>query len=143
MSRFLEEAGLVLAAAGKALPWIAGYVILIVLLLALWRGVLTLLGRGRGDAMRRTVAFGDASAVRSSGAASVLSLLSIFLLWAAFTGSALVPSFLRAPGPFLGEAGFTYTAEAPDGTRDEARVSLVVHPNGEEPDLAEVAPGEG
>ncbi len=143
MSGFLGEAGEVLAAAGTALPWIAAYVGLILVLLAASRGVAAVIGRGRGDAMRRTVAFGDAGAVRSSGLASVLSVLAVFLLWAAFTGSALVPGVLRAPGPFLGEAGFSYTALAPDGTQDEARVTVVVHPNGEEPALPEVAPGEG
>jgi taurine transport system permease protein len=54
-----------------------------------------------------------------------------------------VPAFLRAPGPFLGEAAFTYTAEAPDGTRDDARVALVVHPSGAQPELPEAGPGEG
>ncbi len=142
MSDFLEELGTVLGAAGRALPWIAAYVLLILLLLALWRGALALAGQ-RGDAMRRTVAFGDASAVRSAPAASVLSLLAIFLLWAAFTGSALVPSFLRAPAPFAGEASFTYTAEAPDGTQDDARVVLRVHAAGAEEAALEVAEGEG
>jgi taurine transport system permease protein len=119
------------------------YVALILVLLALWRGLLRFLGRSRGDELRRTVAFGDASAVRAAPAASVLSLLTIFLLWAVFTGSALVPAFLRAPGPFLGEAGFTYTAEAPDETRDDAWVALIVHPNGSDAALPEVSPGEG
>lgn len=143
VSDFLGEVGGVLAAAGKALPWIAAYVLLILLLLALWRGALALLGRGRGDAMRRTVAFGDASAVRSSPAASVLSVLAIFLLWASFTGSALVPAVLRAPGPYLGEAAFTYTAEAPDGSRDDARVRLVVRPGGGAAEAPVVEPNEG
>lgn len=142
MSDFLEEAGAVLGTALGALPWIAGYVGLILLLLLIARGVARLLGR-RGDAMRRTVTFGDASAVRSSGLASVLSVLAVFLLWAAFTGSALVPSWLRAPGPFEGEAAFAYTAEAPDGTRDGAMVTVLVHPTGEEPALPGAAAGEG
>jgi taurine transport system permease protein len=106
-------------------------------------GAARLLGGRRGDAMRRTVAFGDAGAVRSSGAASVLSVVAIVLLWAAFTGSALVPSWLRVPGAFTGEASFAYTAEAPDGTRDDASVTVLVHPLGEEPEVAEPAPGEG
>ncbi|WP_246082545.1 ABC transporter permease [Rubellimicrobium rubrum] len=109
----------------------------------MWRGLQRLLGRRTRDAMRRTVAFGDAGAVRSSGVASVLSIAAIFLLWAAFTGSALVPSWLRAPGPFLGRGGFTYEAEAPDGTRDEAQVTVVVHAGGEEPDAPAISPGEG
>ncbi|HVG49033.1 MAG TPA: ABC transporter permease subunit [Rubellimicrobium sp.] len=111
--------------------------------MALWRGGQRLLGRGPRDAMRRTVAFGDAGAVRASPAASVVSLAAIFLLWAAFTGSALVPAFLRAPAAFVGEGSFTYTAEAPDGTRDDATVEVVVHPNGENAEAADVVPGEG
>jgi taurine transport system permease protein len=143
VSALLNEVWQVFKAAGQALPWILGYVVLILLLMLLWRGLLRILGRRRGDTMRRTVAFGDAEAVRSVPAASVLSILAIFLLWAAFTGSALVPAFLRAPGPFLGDAEFIYTAEAPDGTRDDARVSVIVHPNGQVPEAPAVAPGEG
>ena len=63
----------------------------------------------------KTVTFGDESAVRPDRWASVISVLTIFLLWGAFTGSKWVP--LHAPGPFVGDTEFTYTAEAPDGTR--------------------------
>ena len=143
MSEFLGEVGGVLGAALRVLPWLVAYVVLILLLLAVSRGIGRLLGRRRGDAMRRTVAFGDAVAVRSSGLASVLSVAAIFLLWAAFTGSVLVPSWLRAPAAFQGQGSFTYTAEAPDGTRDDATVTVIVHPNGEEPEAPESPPGEG
>ncbi|EYD76357.1 Taurine transport system permease protein TauC [Rubellimicrobium mesophilum DSM 19309] len=142
MSEFLGEAAEVLGASLRVLPWLAAYVGLILLLLLVARGVGRLFGR-RGDAMRRTVAFGDAGAVRSSPVASVLSVAAIFLLWAAFTGSVLVPSWLRAPAAFVGEGRLTYTAEAPDGTRDDATVTVVVHPDGEEPEAPEVPPGEG
>jgi taurine transport system permease protein len=143
VSRFLAEAGGVLAGAVALLPWLAGYVALILLLMGLWRLGSRLLGRGRADAMRRTVAFGDAGAVRGEAAASALSVLAVFLLWGAFTGSALLPRWLHAPGAFTGEGIFTYTAEAPDGARDDATVTVIVHPAGAAPALPEVAPGEG
>ncbi|WP_438270301.1 ABC transporter permease [Rubellimicrobium arenae] len=111
--------------------------------MALWRGARRLFGRGPQDAMRRTVTFGDAGAVRASPLASVLSIAAIFLLWAAFTGSVLVPSWLRAPGPFVGDGRLAYTAEAPDGARDEATVTVAVRPEGETPDIASGTPGEG
>ena len=143
MTDFLGELAEVLGAALRVLPWLVAYVLLILLLLLVARGIAGLLGRGRGDAMRRTVAFGDAGAVRASPVASVLSIAAILLLWASFTGSALVPSWLRAPDAFQGEGRLTYTAEAPDGTRDDATVTVLVHPNGQEPEAPEVPPGEG
>ena len=35
-----------------------------------------------------------------------------------------LPSFLHAPGPFIGQQTFTYTVEAADGTRDDATVTV-------------------
>lgn len=70
----------------------------------------------------KTVTFGDESAVVSDRFASVISVLSLFLLWGMFTGSALVPSFLHAPGPYRGDGEFTYVAQSADGTRDGATV---------------------
>ena len=57
----------------------------------------------------KTVTFGDESAVTPDRAASVISVLVIFLIWGAFTGSKLVP--FHVPGPFIGETSFTYTAQ--------------------------------
>ena len=74
----------------------------------------------------KTVTFGDESAVRANRAASVISVVTIFLLWGAFTGSKLVP--VHMPGPFLGEASFTYRAENAAGATDDATVHIVVHP---------------
>ncbi|MGR3443389.1 ABC transporter permease subunit [Thalassococcus profundi] len=91
----------------------------------------------------KTVTFGDESAVRPNRIASILSVLTIFLLWAAFTGSTLVPSFLHAPGPFIGTAKFDYTAELSTGERDDATVSIVVTRAGDDPVLPEVDPGDG
>jgi taurine transport system permease protein len=87
------------------------------------------------------VTFGDESAVRPDRWASVLSVLTIFLLWGAFTGSKWVP--VHAPGPFVGDTSFTYTLEAADGRRDDATVFARVFRLGEEVSPPETAPGEG
>ncbi len=106
--------------------------------------VKTVLTRKSSDyASLKTVTFGDESAVVPSRLASILSILTIFLLWAAFTGSSLVPSFLHAPGPFIGTATFEYTAELDTGERDDATVTVVVTRAGEDAVLPEVEPGEG
>jgi taurine transport system permease protein len=76
----------------------------------------------------KTVTFGDESAVQPDRAASVISVLAIFLIWGAFTGSRFVP--LHVPGPFMGETSFTYTAES-GGQRDDATVRVTVQPPGE------------
>ena len=55
----------------------------------------------------KTVTFGDESAVRPDRAASLISVLTIFLIWGAFTGSKWAP--FHVPGPFIGETRFTYT----------------------------------
>lgn len=90
----------------------------------------------------KTVTFGDESAVRPTRAASVISVLAIFLIWGAFTGSVLTP--IHVPGPFMGETQFTYTAVNAAGERDDAIVRVLVHPVGEtvEP-LAGDGSGEG
>ena len=90
----------------------------------------------------KTVTFGDESTVTPNRIASVVSVLTIFLLWGSFTGSKWVPGFLHAPGPFTGVAEFTYTAEA-DGQTDDALVRVLVHPVGEEATDPEVEPGDG
>ncbi len=92
---------------------------------------------------RKTVTFGDESAVRPNRIASVISVLTIFLLWGAFTGSSWVPGFLHAPGPFVGDATFTYTAEAEGVAPDDATVTVRVFPVGEDVEAPEVDPGAG
>ncbi|MFW8635154.1 ABC transporter permease [Cribrihabitans pelagius] len=89
----------------------------------------------------KTVTFGDESAVRPDRAASVISVLVIFVIWAAFTGSSLFP--LHVPGPFSGETQFTYTLENADGDRDDATVHVRVAGFGEENPRFEVPPGNG
>ena len=91
----------------------------------------------------KTVTFGDESAVTSNRIASIVSVATIFLIWGSFTGSAWVPSFLHAPGPFVGETSFTYTLEAEDGTRDDATVYVRVADFGEQTEDFEVDPGDG
>ncbi len=68
--------------------------IYLAIIAAAWLAVHVLDGRlagARGIDQRKTVTFGDATAVRSSRAASILSVIAIFLIWGAFTGSAWVP----------------------------------------------------
>ena len=89
----------------------------------------------------KTVTFGDESAITPDRAASVISVLAIFLIWGAFTGSKLVP--FHVPGPFLGETRFAYTAEDAAGARDAATVTVRVHGAAEKVDPPAPAPGEG
>lgn len=89
----------------------------------------------------KTVTFGDESAVRPDRWASVISVVTIFLLWGAFTGSKWVP--VHAPGPFVGDTEFTYTLEASDGSRDDATVYARVFNVGEDAAEPEVDPGDG
>ncbi|MEP4039110.1 MULTISPECIES: ABC transporter permease [unclassified Pseudophaeobacter] len=91
----------------------------------------------------KTVTFGDESAVISNRSASVVSVLTIFLLWGSFTGSAWVPGFLHAPGPFVGETSFTYTVATQDGERDDATVHVRVVDFGEKPEKFDVPLGDG
>ncbi|MEP2716571.1 ABC transporter permease subunit [Pseudophaeobacter sp.] len=91
----------------------------------------------------KTVTFGDESAVISNRFASVVSVLTIFLLWGSFTGSAWVPGFLHAPGPFVGETSFTYTVATQDGERDDATVHVRVVGFGEKPEKFDVPLGDG
>ncbi|MGB7404297.1 MAG: hypothetical protein WA906_01275, partial [Pacificimonas sp.] len=122
----------VLLGALAALPYLLGYVALIVIASLIWRGIKRLLRPRRDYGSLKTVTFGDESAVVPSRIASILSILTIFLLWAAFTGSSLVPSFLHAPGPFIGTASFEYTAARDSGERDDATVTVIVTRAGED-----------
>lgn len=70
----------------------------------------------------KTVTFGDESAITPDRAASVISVLVVFLLWGAFTGSRLVP--FHVPGPFIGQTGFSYQATGPEGQPVTGRVQI-------------------
>lgn len=89
----------------------------------------------------KTVTFGDESAVRPDRIGSVLSVLVIFLIWAVFTGSTLLP--FSVPGPYTGETQFTYTVEGPDGATDTAEVTVAVGREDTPPPKPEVEPGDG
>ena len=91
----------------------------------------------------KTVTFGDESAVRPNRAASIISVLSIFFMWATFTGSALIPSFLHMPGPFEGTTTFNYTVENAAGEQDDATVTVLVRPQGKDAVKPEVEAGDG
>lgn len=91
----------------------------------------------------KTVTFGDESAVTSNRSASFISIATIFLIWGSFTGSSMLPSFLHAPGPFVGETEFTYTLEGADGATDDAIVTVRVLDFGEDTEDFEVDPGDG
>ena len=88
----------------------------------------------------KTVTFGDESTVSANRAASVISVLTLFVLWGMFTGSSLLPGFLHAPGPFEGDTSFTYTAQA-DGQEIDATVHVRVHPVDQTPE--KIAADEG
>ncbi|GAA6209986.1 hypothetical protein NBRC116601_32790 [Cognatishimia sp. WU-CL00825] len=90
----------------------------------------------------KTVTFGDESAVRSNRSASFISIITIFVIWGAFTGSKGLPGFMHAPGPFVGDTSFTYTAEA-GGETDTATVHFRVHRAGDKVDPIAIEPGDG
>jgi taurine transport system permease protein len=89
----------------------------------------------------KTVTFGDESAIRPDRAASVISVVVIFLIWGAFTGSKWVP--FHMPGPFTGETSFTYTATDDTGRTGEATVHVRVHEVGEKVDKPDAPEREG
>jgi taurine transport system permease protein len=72
----------------------------------------------------KTVTFGDESAVTSNRAASIISVISIFLIWGAFTGSKITP--VHVPGPFVGDTSFSYTATNQDNQTADAEVYIRV-----------------
>ncbi|GAB5447745.1 ABC transporter permease [Gymnodinialimonas sp.] len=103
--------------------------------------------RSRMDAAKdfrslKTVTFGDESAVVPDRIASVLSVLCLFFIWGAFTNSSLVP--LHVPGPYSGDAQFTYSARNAAGDVDDATVFIRVYGRDEEEgDPPEIEPGDG
>lgn len=89
----------------------------------------------------KTVTFGDESAVRPNRWASVISVGVLFLIWGAFTGSAVSP--IHVPGPFEGDTTFTYTARNAAGDTDDATVTVRVHEVGADVEDPVVEPGDG
>ncbi len=138
-----RELGVLLLSILSVLPALIGYVAIIVLFMLIVRLVRSRLSKAQDYTSLKTVTFGDESAVISDKAASVISVVLIFVIWGAFTGTSWLPRIFHAPGPFIGQAEFTYTVETPDGTRDDATVNVLVHPAGEVPEAPEIAPGDG
>jgi taurine transport system permease protein len=89
----------------------------------------------------KTVTFGDESAISPDRAASVISIVTIFLIWGAFTGSVITP--LHVPGPFVGDTSFTYTAVNAKGETDDATVFIRVHPSTEKSETPKPELGDG
>lgn len=118
-----------------------GYVLLFVLCFFVVRALLSRTQQRTGFNALKTVTFGDESTVVPSRAASILSLLVIFVIWGMFTNSKIVP--IHVPGPFMGEAQFSYVAQTADGQRDEAVIKVLVHQQGETVDKPEIEEGTG
>lgn len=127
----------------NALPYILGYVALILAFSFIWQAVKRFLTPKADYGSLKTVTFGDESAVTSNTVASVVSVVLIFVIWGSFTGSKLLPGFLHAPGAFQGTGEFTYTVSTPDGQSDDATVTVVVFETGTATEAPEVEPGEG
>ena len=123
------------------MPFLVGYVVLIMLTLGVWRIVRRFMTPKKDFGALKTVTFGDESAVTSNSAASVISIVLIFVLWGSFTGSRWVPSVLHMPGAFQGDAAFSYTIELPDGSTQDASVSVIVFGAGENPPQATIDEG--
>lgn len=87
---------------------------------------------------RKTVTFGDESAVTSNRFASIISVLAIFLIWGAFTGSKLTP--IHVPGPYIGTANLPFEAVNDAGEKAAGSLRVVVHPVAESPSLPPVDP---
>jgi taurine transport system permease protein len=143
LGKLATELGGVLATVGAMLPYLAGYVLLILAMMTIWRWLRGTMRPKGGFESLKTVTFGDESSVSSNTAASVISIALIFILWGSFTGSTLLPSFMHVPGAFTGTGQFTYTSEGPDGAQDDATVSVVVFPVNDTAQAPSVEPGDG
>ncbi|KLN59586.1 taurine ABC transporter permease [Kiloniella spongiae] len=86
---------------------------------------------------RKTVTFGDESAVTPNRSASVISIISIFVIWGAFTGSQISP--IHVPGPFIGDTSFLYTATNAQNQTSDAKVFIRVSRVGEDAGIPETS----
>ena len=126
-----------------ALPFLIGYVLIILAAMFIWRFVRARMTPKNDFTSLKTVTFGDESAVKSDTAASIISVVLIFVVWGAFTGSGWLPSPFHAPGPFVGQGTFTYTVEDSEGAKSDATVFVTVHEKGESPDPQVIEEGTG
>jgi len=102
------------------------YVASFILLLVIYKMLIKRFTSANAQAKINTVTFGDESAVKPNRTASVLSILTLFFIWCAFTGSSLSP--IHVPGPFTGDTTFTYTAKNTNKQTDTAQVYIRVNP---------------
>jgi len=87
---------------------------------------------------RKTVTFGDESAVKPNRVASVVSIVVLFLIWGAFTNSKLTP--IHVAGPYIGDTSFSYTAINAEKQSDKATVFIRVGHRGDKfkrPDITQ------
>lgn len=117
---------------------LAIYIAIFVLAYFVYKLVVQRFEKKDGFTSRKTVTFGDESTVTANRTASIISVLAIFLIWGAFTGSKYTP--IHVPGPFIGETSFNYTAVNVTGNSDDAKVHIIVHPVNKAPDLPEIDP---
>jgi len=113
------------------------YISVFILAYVLYAAIARLTSSKIGFNARKTVTFGDESAVTSNRAASIMSVIAIFLIWGAFTGSKTTP--LHVPGPFIGDTSFSYTATNPQKQTAEAKVHIrvgLVDQEFEEPEIS-------
>lgn len=120
---------------------LAIYVLIFIAAMVIYRQTQRFITRSIDFTSLKTVTFGDESAVRANRTASVVSIASIFLIWGAFTGSSLTP--IHAPGPYIGDTSFTYTAVNAAGQTDEGVVHVRVHLFGEETEKPEIPADSG
>jgi len=108
-----------------------GFLILVLYLVAFFGSFLIAsnllrgLFESKGFNKLKTVTFGDESAVVANRLASVISVVTVFWLWVAFTNSTI--PLPKMPGPYEGDVEFTYTLTLPDGTSDDATVAVRVY----------------
>jgi len=102
------------------------YIACFILLLLIYKFVIKNFTTKGKEKKITTITFGDESAVKPNRTASILSILTLFFIWCAFTGSNLSP--IHAPGPFTGDTTFTYTAKNIENKIDTAQVFIRVNP---------------
>lgn len=112
------------------------YIISFILLLFIYKFIIKRFTSTANQQKINTVTFGDESAIKPNRTASILSILTLFFIWCAFTGSTLSP--IHAPGPFTGDTSFSYTAKNSNNQIDTAQVYIRVNPVDE--NLTSVSP---
>lgn len=145
MSLIIELWGVlytVLLTLAGAAPYVIGYIVLILVTGYIWTFIKRMVTPKSDYSSLKTVTFGDESSVSSNTVASVVSIVLIFVLWGAFTGSKFLPGFMHMPGAFEGSSSFTYTIDV-NGRTDDATVDVVVFPTGKNVETPVVAAGDG